>query len=194
MIQLYFLCKRIINKIQRILFQKMAICQLIKAKAKYHNDIIFTGANALNILGNLSIGKGFICRTSSDGYSRITVNKDAELIIGDYSGINNVTLLCYKQIHIGDYVNIGNGTYIYDSNFHSLDWRIRRNRVEDIINAQTAPVHIGNYVFIGARCIIGKGITIGDKSIIAAGSVVTKNIPSGEIWGGNPAKFIKKID
>ena len=44
-----------------------------------------------------------------------------------------------------------------------------------------------------ARCIIGK-VTIGDKSIVAAGSVVTRDIPAGEIWGGNPAKFIKKID
>lgn len=194
MIRLYFVYIRISNKIQKILYHKLSIYQLKKAKAKFYNDIIFTGANALNIIGNLSIGKGFICRTSAGGYSRITVDKDAELVIGDYSGTNNVTLLCYKQIHIGDYVNIGNGTYIYDSNFHSLDWRIRRNRVEDIANAKTAPVHIGNHVFIGARCIIGKGITIGDKSIIAAGSVVTRNIPSGEIWGGNPAKFIKKID
>jgi acetyltransferase-like isoleucine patch superfamily enzyme len=49
-------------------------------------------------------------------------------------------------------------------------------------------------VFIGARCIILKGVTIGEKSIVAAGSVVTKNIPEGEVWGGNPAKFIKKIE
>ena len=84
--------------------------------------------------------------------------------------------------------------YIYDSNFHSLDWRKRRNRLEDIADAKKSPICIGDYVFIGAHCIIGKGVTIGDKSIIAAGSVVTRDVPAGEIWGGNPAKFIKKID
>lgn len=53
---------------------------------------------------------------------------------------------------------------------------------------------INDNVFIGARCIILKGVTIGSKSIIGAGSVVTKNIPEGEIWAGNPAKFIKKYN
>lgn len=56
-----------------------------------------------------------------------------------------------------------------------------------------APIKIEDDVFIGARTIITKGVTIGAKSIVAAGSVVVCNIPSGEIWGGNPAKFIMKI-
>ena len=59
---------------------------------------------------------------------------------------------------------------------------------------KTAEVKIGNNVFIGANTIVLKGVTIGDRSIIGAGSVVTKNIPEDEIWGGNPAKFIRKID
>ena len=58
---------------------------------------------------------------------------------------------------------------------------------------QCAPVVIGGNVFIGARCIILKGVTIGENSIIGAGSVVTKSIPANEIWAGNPAKFIRKI-
>ena len=194
MIRLYLLYKRITNKIHRLLWQKAAIYQLQKAKANFQDDIVFTGFHTLSIKGKLSIGKSFICRTSPEGSPRIEVNEKAKLTIGNYSGINNVTLLCHNQIDIGDYVNIGNGTYIYDSNFHSLDWRKRENRLEDIADAKSSPINIGDYVFIGARCVIGKGITIGDKSIVAAGSVVTKDIPSGEIWGGNPAKFIKKIE
>ncbi len=53
-------------------------------------------------------------------------------------------------------------------------------------------VKIGDYVFIGAHTVICKPVTIGDYSIIAAGSIVTKDIPANEIWGGVPAKFIKK--
>ena len=49
-------------------------------------------------------------------------------------------------------------------------------------------------MFVGTNCIIGKGIHIGEGAVIAAGSVVAKNIPANEIWGGNPAKFLKKIE
>jgi len=55
-------------------------------------------------------------------------------------------------------------------------------------------VKIGDYVFIGAHSIIAKPVSIGDYSIVAAGSVVTKDIPPCEIWGGVPARFIKKRD
>ena len=57
----------------------------------------------------------------------------------------------------------------------------------------SVPVIIGNNVFIGMDSLILKGVTIGDYAIVAARSVVTKSIPAGEVWGGNPAKFIRKI-
>ena len=56
------------------------------------------------------------------------------------------------------------------------------------------PVIIKDGAFIGTDCIILKGVTIGEKSVIGAGSVVTKSVPDGEIWAGNPAKFIRKVD
>lgn len=96
------------------------------------------------------------------------------------------------NIKILNNVKIG-GTCIYTSDFHSLNAEIRRSK-EDLQQRKTAPVTIGNDVFIGAHCIILKGVSIGDNSIIGAGSVVTKSIPSGEIWAGNPAHFIKKYD
>ena len=52
-------------------------------------------------------------------------------------------------------------------------------------------IKIGNNCFIGCHSIILPGVTIGNNSIIGAGSVVTKNVPDGEVWAGNPAKFIK---
>lgn len=59
---------------------------------------------------------------------------------------------------------------------------------------KTKPVIIKDGAFIGTDCIILKGVTIGEKSVIGAGSVVTKSVPDGEIWAGNPAKFIRKVD
>lgn len=83
---------------------------------------------------------------------------------------------------------------IMDSNFHSTNWQDRLDRKRDIQNHTNAPVHIGDVVFIGAHSIICKGITIGDHAMIAAGSIVVSDVPANEIWGGNPAKFIKKIE
>lgn len=194
MIRVYVYYRKIVHKIKMYLYQKSAIYQLKKSNAILGAGIMFTGVNSISIRGKLKIGDNYICRTGPEGCSRISVSEGAELQIGDNSGTNNVTILCNERIFIGSYVNIGNSTYIYDSNFHSLNWKKREDRIEDIKDAKSAPVYIGDYVFIGARCIIGKGVTIGEKSIVAAGSVVTRDIPAGEIWGGNPAKFIKKID
>lgn len=120
------------------------------------------------------------------------VDRGCSITIGDNVGISQTALIAHDTITIGDNVKIGGGTCVYTSDFHSLDAEIRRTK-EDQKNRKTAPVNIGNDVFIGARCLILKGVTIGEKSIVGAGSVVTKSIPSGEIWAGNPAKFIRKV-
>ncbi len=54
-------------------------------------------------------------------------------------------------------------------------------------------VEIGDNVFLGMNTLIVKPMKIGDGSVVGAGSVLTKDIPAGEIWAGNPAKFIRKI-
>ncbi|MCD7714050.1 MAG: hypothetical protein LUI08_03865 [Prevotella sp.] len=80
-----------------------------------------------------------------------------------------------------------------DSNFHSTDWRVRMTS-EDTKHARTAPIVIGDVVFIGARSIVCKGVTIGDHAMIAAGSVVVSDIPANCIAGGNPCKLIRYIE
>lgn len=120
------------------------------------------------------------------------VNSGCALTIGDNVGISQTALIAHADITIGNNVKIGGGTCVYTSDFHSLDADIRRTG-EDQKHRKAAPVVINDDVFIGARCFILKGVTIGEKSIVGAGSVVTKSIPAGEIWAGNPAKFIRKI-
>jgi acetyltransferase-like isoleucine patch superfamily enzyme len=199
MLRLYIICGRIINKLKKILYHKIAIYKLKRAKVIFSNDIIFNGKTYLSLSGTVSIGKNFICNSTikyciDHGFTKIVVKEGARLQIGDNCGISNLLLHCYNNIIIGNYVNIGAGTMIFDTNFHSTDWRKRKSRIEDTSSAKEAPIHIGDNVFIGTHCIIGKGISIGENSIIAAGSVVVRNVPAGEIWGGNPAIFIKKIE
>ena len=81
--------------------------------------------------------------------------------------------------------------YILQISTLSIPKFVRHNTIYK--NRCIAPVIIEDTVFIGAKCIILKGVTIGQNSIVGAGSVVTKSIPADEIWGGNPAKFIRKL-
>lgn len=154
----------------------------------------------ISLGGKCTIGDNFRMnnRKSSNPIGRfypcsIVVGKNGKLIIGNNVGMSSVAIVCHDTITIGNHVNIGGNVVIYDTNFHSLDYLKRLNHEEDLHDTITKPVKIGNNVFIGAHSTILKGVTIGDNSIIGACSLVTKDIPSSEIWGGNPAKFIKFI-
>lgn len=120
------------------------------------------------------------------------VDNDSEIIIGENVGISQTALISHCSIQIGNNVKIGGGTCIYTTDFHSLDASIRASK-DDQKQRICKPVVIKDNVFIGAHTIVLKGVTIGENSIVGAGSVVTKSIPANEIWGGNPAKFIKYI-
>lgn len=149
--------------------------------------------------GKMSIGRHFAMNNGVKGnpigcYEKCTffVGPKGSLTIGDNVGISQTALISIDNITIGNHVKIGGGTQIFTSDFHSLDPEIRKTP-DDIKFRKTAPVSIGDNVFIGARSMILKGVTIGENSIIAAGSVVTKSVPSDQVWGGNPAKFIRNI-
>ena len=168
---------------------------------KYKREIKNLGGSVngkvrLYVEGEFSFGKGLILNAQGIDttlVSQISIWKGAKLSFGNFSGISSTAIACTNEITIGDYVNIGAGCLIMDSNFHNLDWKVRMDRMREWETAQSAPIYIGNCAFIGARSIICKGITIGDHAIIAAGSVVVKDVPADEIWGGNPAKFISKV-
>ena len=120
----------------------------------------------------------------------LVAQKGAKIIIGDGSGISNCAIFASEGVTIGKQVMIGAGVKIYDTDFHPVDFTARIENKP----AKKAAVTIADGVFIGAHSIILKGAVIGEKSVIGAGSVVTGRIPDNEIWAGNPAKFIRKIE
>lgn len=120
------------------------------------------------------------------------VLEGAKLHIGDNCGFSGVSIYCTSEIRIGNNITCGGNVNIWDTDFHPLDYKARR--INDPKHIKHAPIFIGNDVFIGGNSIILKGTTIGDRVIIGAGSVVTKNVPHDEIWAGNPAKFIRNIN
>ena len=122
----------------------------------------------------------------------IYVEKTGYLEIGDNSGFSGVSIYCSNRIVLGRYINCGGNVSIWDTDFHPLNFQDRRMNDNSKINS--APIVIGDDVFIGANSIILKGVNIGTRTIIGAGSVVTKDIPADEIWAGNPIRYIKKIE
>ena len=120
------------------------------------------------------------------------VMNNGRISIGNQVGMSNVSVCCQTKVEIGNYVLLGGGVKIYDTDFHSLDFQ-KRVRFKTDDDRKSSPVTIKNYASIGAGTIVLKGVTIGEKSIIGAGSVVTSNIPDGQIWAGNPARYIKNV-
>lgn len=124
----------------------------------------------------------------------LQVMPGAILKIGNNVSISNAGITCAERITIDDGAMIGGGVCIWDTDFHSTISAIRNKEISNVDKPKTEEVYIGKKSFIGAGSIILKGVRIGDESVIGAGSVVTKNIPSKEIWAGNPAKFVRKCD
>src|SRR5258706_7569852 len=107
----------------------------------------------------------------------------AQLILGAKAGISGSVLCAGRSIEIGEGTILGSGAMILDNDFHLADgewgWI-----TDSTINAR--PVKIGRGVFIGARAIILKGVTIGDRAVVGAGAVVTKDVPAHHVAVGNP--------
>lgn len=124
-------------------------------------------------------------------YGCISVDKNAILSIGDNVGISASTIRCCKKITIGNRVTIGADVILLDSDGHSLDYT-KRGTIDDIPRCKA--IEINDDVLIGTRSIILKGVTIGARSIIGSGSIVSKDIPSDCIAAGNPCKVIKYLN
>lgn len=151
----------------------------------------YAGKSGICIGDNVFVNSArFANPIGGDGKTIMVVGSSAKLIIGDGVKISNATFFAQEYISIGNQTFVGGGTRIYDSDFHSIYPEYRINGNTHILSA---PVTIGQRVFIGSNVQILKGVTIGDESVIGAGSIVTKDVPAGQIWAGNPARFIKNI-
>lgn len=115
----------------------------------------------------------------------------AELVIGNKVGISGAVLYAWQRIEIGDRVAIGAGAAVYDSDFHPLDPEAREHG--DLTQVGVAPVVIESDVWLCARCLVLKGVTIGRGAVVGAGAVVTKDVPPGTIVAGVPARVVGHI-
>jgi acetyltransferase-like isoleucine patch superfamily enzyme len=184
----------------------------LKIRLKSSIGFVFSGRNVKIFHANkIKVGKTFIIQDNvfinalcKDGViigDNVTIQDNTTiectgiiselgegLIIGNNVGFaHNCFIQVRGNVQIGSNVLFGPGVYLFSENHNFDDLSIFIN--EQGTNRKGTIV--GNGVWVGARSVILDGVNIGSNSIIAAGSVVTKNIPPFEIWGGSPAKKIR---
>jgi len=114
----------------------------------------------------------------------------AVLEVGANFAMSGGALCAAERIVIGSDVVVGANSVVVDSDFHPLAPERRSALAED---GRTAPVTIGDDVFIGMNCLILKGVTLGRGSVVGAGSVVARDVPPGAVVAGNPAAVIGQV-
>jgi acetyltransferase-like isoleucine patch superfamily enzyme len=120
--------------------------------------------------------------------TELSVGTGGELIIGDNTFINSgCSIGATGSIRIGKDGLFGPGCMIMDNAFHHVEPERRFEQPE------SSPIVIGDNVWLGARVIVLPGVTIGDHACVAAGSVVTKSVPSRALAAGTPAKVIREL-
>jgi acetyltransferase-like isoleucine patch superfamily enzyme len=133
--------------------------------------------------------------------ARISTERAGAVVeIGEDAFVGASLIACADRITVGPRVLISWGCAITDHDSHSLDWRIRRQdsrrwaRAEkDWSAVAMSPVTVEEDAWIGMNAILLKGVTVGSRSIVAAGSVVTKAVPPDVLVAGNPARVIRKL-
>jgi acetyltransferase-like isoleucine patch superfamily enzyme len=133
-----------------------------------------------------------------------SVGENGQCSIGDFTLLNGALIMVEEKIDIGSHCLVSWNVGVADSDFHPLE------PAQRLIDAQalapyfknrpprpklkTAPVKIADNVWIGMNATILKGVTIGENSVVAAGSVVTKSVPPNTVVAGNPAVVVKQFE
>lgn len=149
--------------------------------------------------GDIVIGADAVCRgilrREAFGSGRIKI--EDRVYIGD-----DVIISCANSVQIGSGVLIAHGVQIFDNDTHPLDAEARAKHWQNFTNGAghradvdipNAPIVISPYAWLGFNSIILKGVTVGEGAIVAAGSVVTSDVPAGAIVAGDPAKVVRSL-
>lgn len=149
------------------------------------NSIYLLKRPSIENKGTLIIGNRTQIR-SDIHRSRLAVQAGAELVIGDDCWINGAMIASTRSVTIGNHCRLAPFVHIMDGDFHDLQDRA--------LPGESAPVVLEDFVKVGTRVIILKGVTIHRGAAIAPGAIVTKDVPPDTLVAGVPARPIKKLE
>jgi acetyltransferase-like isoleucine patch superfamily enzyme len=162
---------------------------------KIGKNSFFWGTMKFHLSTNSLIRIGNSCRFRSKKTSNLiginrpcifsTLGNDKpRLIIGDNCGFSGTVIGCFKEIRLGSNVRCGANTLITDSDWHQDDPR----------SGPPKAINIMDNVWLGVNCVVLKGVTIGENSVIGANSLVVKDIPANVVAAGNPCRVIRTLE
>ncbi len=172
---------------------------LIFNGVKYGSNVKVYGIPRIENRGSIELGNDIRLVSAKCGYNSgnmsggvfLRTSKEGKIKIGNEVYLNGTSIISEQEVTLGSRIGIGANVVIMDTNTHNVVYKDRVKRWDKI---KRGPVVIGDDVWIGANSFIMKGVTIGNGSIVAAGSIVTSDVKPFSIYAGNPAKFVKSID
>jgi acetyltransferase-like isoleucine patch superfamily enzyme len=194
--------EKFLFKIKRQLFRFK-----FKQKIKFGNNLRILGGIPIVKIpkdGKIIIGDNVVLNSDFERSNTSLTTKvkfvtgiTGKIIIGNNCDLNGTCFVSYDEIEIGNFCQFASSSIISDTDFHPVDPKSRLKQMKgesfSFDSVSKKKIKIGNNVWVGWGTVILKGVTIGENSIIAAGSVVVSDIPSNCIAAGNPAKPVKNI-
>lgn len=164
--------------------------KFMKIKKCIYYSIVLFGNVVINKIPSRHIRKWFYQIMGAKIGKKSVICRRADILYPKGLNISN-------NVAIGWFVDLdarGGITINHDTNIssHTIFITGSHNIDDPKFTASFKPINIGHHCWIGTGAIILQGVSIGDGAVIAAGAVVTKDVPSNEVWGGVPAKFIRK--
>lgn len=156
-------------------------------------ECVFINPRFVEVIGpHVRIGRQCHINAETTRATRLCVwfagERVGRITLGDYVLVSPGTrIISSFGIEIGSNTMLASDVYISDSDWHGI-----YDRTQEA--GQAAPIVIGQNVWIGLGATVGKGVTIGDNTIVAAGSVVVKDLPANVIAAGNPCKPVRDLD
>ncbi|MDE6223390.1 MAG: acyltransferase [Muribaculaceae bacterium] len=188
-----------IKNLAKLLVDRYICAKRSKKVALLERNVYFHRRSKISLIdgatsSNIAIG------SNSKIFGTLCCCKDGKISIGSYSQIgHHSSLRSVNNITIGSYTAIADNVIVCDNNNHPvnpLDRHIMRQTpsgsfARSWINSDNAPIYIGDDCWVGQYSRICKGVKIGNGSVVAANSVVTKDVPDNCIVAGNPARVVK---
>ncbi|MBE6196118.1 MAG: acyltransferase [Rikenellaceae bacterium] len=181
----------------KLAFVKSSVCNQVTLEGKEHQFSLKSRACLLDGAKKTNI----VLRHHAEMFGSLVAYGEGKIIMDEWSKIGeNSSIICTNKVYIGKDTAIATGVTIIDNNTHPTNARDRRymrhtshgSLERSNIWAASAEINIGENVWVGSNVRICKGVKIGDNAIIAACSVVTKDVPANSIAAGNPARIVKE--